>query len=102
LCITAKAACAAQQGTIFVRSGGLIAFDQEAIWVAAEMRAGGAYAHSTLMLATLAEEEENEKTGARAAARGTVVGYGRRGQPAVVATEWNDVGSPRLLLPNGE
>jgi hypothetical protein len=28
----------------------------EAIWVAAEMRAGGAYAHSTLMLATLAEE----------------------------------------------
>lgn len=30
----------------------------EAIWVAAEMRAGGAYAHSTLMLATLAEEEK--------------------------------------------
>ena len=29
----------------------------EAIWVAAEMRAGGAYAHSTLMLATLGEEE---------------------------------------------
>ncbi len=29
----------------------------EAIWVAAEMRAGGAYAHSTLMLAILAEEE---------------------------------------------
>jgi AhpD family alkylhydroperoxidase len=29
----------------------------EAIWVAAEMRAGGAYAHSTLMLATLEEEE---------------------------------------------
>lgn len=34
----------------------------EAIWVAAEMRAGGAYAHSTLMLATLAEEEDNRKT----------------------------------------
>ena len=33
----------------------------EAIWVAAEMRAGGAYAHSTLMLATLAEEEERRK-----------------------------------------
>ncbi len=33
----------------------------EAIWVAAEMRAGGAYAHSTLMLATLAEEEEKRK-----------------------------------------
>jgi AhpD family alkylhydroperoxidase len=30
----------------------------EAIWVAAEMRAGGAYAHSTLMFATVAEEEE--------------------------------------------
>ncbi len=30
----------------------------EAIWVAAEMRAGGAYAHSTLMLTTLAEEEQ--------------------------------------------
>jgi AhpD family alkylhydroperoxidase len=34
----------------------------EAIWVAAEMRAGGAYAHSTLMLATLAEEQENMKS----------------------------------------
>ncbi len=29
----------------------------EAIWVASEMRAGGAYAHSTLMLAALAVEE---------------------------------------------
>lgn len=27
----------------------------EAVWVAAEMRAGGAYAHSTFMLATLEE-----------------------------------------------
>jgi AhpD family alkylhydroperoxidase len=34
----------------------------EAIWVAAEMRAGAAYAHSTLMLATLAEEEEKQKS----------------------------------------
>jgi|SRR5690242_15412969 len=33
----------------------------EAIWVAAEMRAGGAYAHSTLMLATVAEENEKRK-----------------------------------------
>ncbi len=33
----------------------------EAIWVAAEMRAGGAYAHSTLMLTTLAEEEQKQK-----------------------------------------
>ena len=29
----------------------------EAIWVASEMRAGAAYAHSTIMLATLSEEE---------------------------------------------
>ena len=29
----------------------------EAIWVAAEMRAGGAYAHSTVMLTTLAEDK---------------------------------------------
>jgi AhpD family alkylhydroperoxidase len=29
----------------------------EAVWVAAEMRAGGAYAHSALMLSTIAEEE---------------------------------------------
>lgn len=33
----------------------------EAIWVAAEMRAGGAYAHSTVMLATLTEVEEKQK-----------------------------------------
>ena len=30
----------------------------EAVWVAAEMRAGGAYAHSSLMLATVAEQQE--------------------------------------------
>jgi len=30
----------------------------EAVWVASEMRAGGGYAHSNLMLATLAEEEK--------------------------------------------
>ncbi len=34
----------------------------EAGWVAAEMRAGGAYAHSTVMLATLAELEEKQKS----------------------------------------
>ncbi len=33
----------------------------EAIWVAAEMRAGGAYAHSTLMLTAVAEEEEKRR-----------------------------------------
>ncbi len=32
----------------------------EAIWVASEMRAGGAYAHSTLMLATLAAERAHD------------------------------------------
>jgi AhpD family alkylhydroperoxidase len=31
----------------------------EAIWVAAEMRAGGAYAHSALALHALADESEN-------------------------------------------
>ena len=31
----------------------------EAVWVAAEMRAGGAYAHSALMLATLEAEQTN-------------------------------------------
>lgn len=30
----------------------------EAIWVAAEMRAGGAYAHSTIALKTMGEEHE--------------------------------------------
>jgi AhpD family alkylhydroperoxidase len=30
----------------------------EAVWVAAEMRAGGAFAHSTLMLSTAEEEEK--------------------------------------------
>ena len=29
----------------------------EAVWVAAEMRAGGGYAHSTLMIATVEEEQ---------------------------------------------
>jgi len=29
----------------------------EAVWVAAEMRAGGAFAHSTIMLSTVAEEQ---------------------------------------------
>ena len=32
----------------------------EAVWVASEMRAGGAYAHSTLMLATLAADRAHE------------------------------------------
>ncbi|MGH7091296.1 MAG: carboxymuconolactone decarboxylase family protein [Stellaceae bacterium] len=34
----------------------------EAIWVAAEMRAGGAYAHSTVSLAAMNEEPESGRT----------------------------------------
>jgi hypothetical protein len=34
----------------------------EAIWVAAEMRAGAAYAHSTLALDTIAELRGQEAT----------------------------------------
>ena len=34
----------------------------EAIWVAAEMRAGGAYAHSALALATLDGRDAQQKT----------------------------------------
>ena len=37
----------------------------EAIWVAAEMRAGGAYAHSALMLATVEEEQAKRPAPAR-------------------------------------
>jgi AhpD family alkylhydroperoxidase len=33
----------------------------EAIWVAAEMRAGGAYAHSTLAIAAFPQEHANEE-----------------------------------------
>lgn len=34
----------------------------EAIWVAAEMRAGGAYEHATLMLTTVDKEEEKRNS----------------------------------------
>ncbi len=33
----------------------------EAIWVAAEMRAGGAYAHTAVSLTAIAEHEERQK-----------------------------------------
>jgi AhpD family alkylhydroperoxidase len=33
----------------------------EAIWVAADMRAGGAYAHSALMLTTLSAERDKQR-----------------------------------------
>ncbi|UXN66101.1 carboxymuconolactone decarboxylase family protein (plasmid) [Phyllobacterium sp. A18/5-2] len=32
----------------------------EAVWVAAEMRAGGSYAHSSLMLTAISEEQSRE------------------------------------------
>jgi AhpD family alkylhydroperoxidase len=34
----------------------------EAIWVATEMRAGGAFAHSAIALATMAAAEDKDKT----------------------------------------
>ena len=45
-----------------LRAGATAEELMEAVWVAAEMRAGGAYAHSTLMLATAAGEEEKRKS----------------------------------------
>ena len=41
-----------------IRAGATPKELMEAVWVASEMRAGGAYAHSNLMLATLAEESK--------------------------------------------
>lgn len=43
-----------------LRAGATPAELMEAIWVAAEMRAGGAYAHAALTLATI-EEEQNRR-----------------------------------------
>jgi AhpD family alkylhydroperoxidase len=45
-----------------LRAGATEAELMEAIWVAAEMRAGGAYAHSALALATM-EEASAKRTG---------------------------------------
>lgn len=42
-----------------IRHGATAQELMEAIWVAAEMRAGGAYAHSTLALTSLAEAEHS-------------------------------------------
>jgi len=41
----------------------------EAIWVAAEMRAGGAYAHSNIALAAIAESDAAEESYSPAALR---------------------------------
>lgn|SRR3546814_295277 len=43
-----------------LRSGATPKELMEAIWVAAEMRAGGAYAHAALALDTIAEMEEKQ------------------------------------------
>ncbi len=40
-----------------LRAGATAQELMEAVWVAAEMRAGGAYAHSALMLAAVEEEQ---------------------------------------------
>jgi AhpD family alkylhydroperoxidase len=46
--------CITGHTTLAARKGASPEEIMEAIWVAAEMRAGGAYAHSTLALSTLA------------------------------------------------
>jgi AhpD family alkylhydroperoxidase len=50
--------CITGHTTAALRAGALPEELMEAVWVASEMRAGGAYAHATLMLTTLAEEDE--------------------------------------------
>jgi len=45
-----------------LRSGATREELMEAIWVAAEMRAGGAYAHSALAMAVFEEEQARQKT----------------------------------------
>jgi len=44
-----------------LRSGATREELMEAIWVATEMRAGGAYAHSVLAIATFEEEQAKQK-----------------------------------------
>ena len=51
-CIRGHTSAALQQGATAEEI-------MEAIWVAAEMRAGGAYAHSTLALDTIAREQSH-------------------------------------------
>ncbi|MGH7501340.1 MAG: carboxymuconolactone decarboxylase family protein [Longimicrobiales bacterium] len=46
-----------------MRHGGTAEEIMEAIWVAAEMRAGAAYAHSALALDTIAHDEEGKANG---------------------------------------
>ncbi|MGH3731815.1 MAG: carboxymuconolactone decarboxylase family protein [Acidimicrobiales bacterium] len=48
--------CIAGHSKLAHRKGASDEEIMEAIWVAAEMRAGGAYAHSTIALSTLSDE----------------------------------------------
>jgi AhpD family alkylhydroperoxidase len=47
--------CITGHTKLAVRAGATPEEVMEAIWVAAEMRAGGAYAHSTLAMAAMAD-----------------------------------------------
>jgi AhpD family alkylhydroperoxidase len=50
--------CIKGHTTAAMRAGATPNELMEAVWVSAEMRAGGAYAHSTLMLSSMMEEAE--------------------------------------------
>jgi AhpD family alkylhydroperoxidase len=51
--------CIRGHTTAAMRNGATAEEIMEAIWVAAEMRAGGSYAHSILALDTIAQNQEN-------------------------------------------
>ena len=56
--VTQSPGCIEGHTKAALRSGATPQELMEAIWVAALMRAGGAYGHSRLMLATLSEEQK--------------------------------------------
>ena len=56
--VTQSPGCIEGHTKAALRSGATPQELMEAIWVAAIMRAGGAYGHSRLMLATLSKEQE--------------------------------------------
>lgn len=60
-----------------LRAGASEAEIMEAIWVAAEMRAGGSYAHSIIALSEMDRVE-----GAEPGLHGSVDGHGGRAEPA--------------------
>ncbi len=59
--VTQRPYCIKGHTKAALRSGATREELMEAIWVAAEMRAGGAYAHSALAIATFEEEEAKQK-----------------------------------------